>query len=227
MQSVIAELVMGPQPEAAKLAFLSLRTAKERAAFTGWQMDGWVRWLEGLRGEYERRMNRMCRILDAGRFQLKQGTPARAADADWGVITKTPLYAYDWPRGGMFVWVRMLLESHPLWGAATSAGASVDGPMLSSALTIFLTTAPYRVLVSAGTMFSATPEIRKEVGWGYLRLCFAAESDENVDLCSQRFVDGVHKFWKIKNVATLEDLLKDLLTVAAAAEEQDGAWFGC
>ncbi len=237
VQSLISELVLGPhQPEAVEAAFRALRTPRERATFRGWRMDGWVRWLEGLRGSYERRMVRMCRILDAGAVQLKQGTPVRAQDADWGVITKTQLYSFDWPRGGMFVWIRVHLESHPLWQAARSdvANGRVDGVQLSAALMIFLTREPFLVLVSPGLMFSATDAIRTEAGWAYLRMCFAAEADERIEDCTQRFVDGVQRYWKLKKVQDLEDLLKDFPVAAAmqeAAADGSASWsmtgFGC
>ncbi|KAI5292924.1 hypothetical protein KEM56_006169, partial [Ascosphaera pollenicola] len=63
-------------------------------------MTGWVRWLEGLRGMYERRMNRMCTILDSGSSLVSSSTRLRATSGsssvgtpgDWEVITTTPLY---------------------------------------------------------------------------------------------------------------------------------------
>ncbi len=121
VQSLVASLVLGndrPAAAAALSAFAALRTPRERAAFAGWHTVGWVRWLEGLRGAYEARMARLCRVLDAGAFQLKQGTPALPRDADWGVVTKTRLVHFRWPRGGMFVWLRVNFEAHPLWRAA-------------------------------------------------------------------------------------------------------------
>lgn len=210
VQSVISELVLGQQPAEATSSWLSLRTNRERASFGGWQTDGWVRWIEGLRGMYERRMVRMCRILDEGAVYVKQGTPRAAADSDVCVLTKTRLYEFAWPRGGMFVWLRVMLQDHPLFGAATSDGHDIiDGTALSTGLLIFLTRKPHLVLVSPGMMFSSTEEIRREVGWQYFRMCFAAESEENVDACSQRFARGVRKFWALKKVEELEELIKD------------------
>ncbi|KAI1377430.1 aromatic amino acid aminotransferase [Hypoxylon crocopeplum] len=227
-QVVIAETIMGPQAEAAA-AFAS-RSGKDKATFNGWKMDGWVRWLAGLRGQYERRMNRMCQILEDNSYQLKQSTPVRESDADWGVITKTKLYDFQWPRGGMFLWVHMRFETHPLWKAAGSKGNVINGTALSTALMIFLTHKPNLVLVSPGLMFSATPQIRDERGWAYYRLCFAAETEENIDACSLRFGEGVQKFWRIKNVKELEAILDEMNTFQAE-EVSDlvnlGAWMGC
>ena len=268
VQSLISELVMGPlpsgtgsdgsddaaaeKPKTTTSSFFGRKTvatssSKSEPSFSGWQMDGWVRWLEGLRGEYERRMNRMCTILDEGSFQLKQGTPVRSTDADWGVITKTPLFSFDWPRGGMFLWLRMNFEAHPLWlapradadiASSSSSGgdsAVLDGPTFSLALMIVLSSKPQLVLVSPGSMFSATDAIRAEKGWAYFRLCFAAESDENIEACSKRFVAGIQKFWKIKKVQDIEDLLRNApaaaADVAAAHEAGElgnlGTWLGC
>ncbi|KAI0122890.1 aromatic amino acid aminotransferase [Xylariales sp. AK1849] len=228
VQSVLAEALMGPQTEA-KAQFAS-RSTRDKATFSGWQMDGWVRWLAGLRGEYERRMNRMSSILEEGAYQLKQSTPVRDADSDWGVISKTKLYDFDWPRGGMFLWLRMRFETHPLWQVPGSQGNLINGTALSTALMVFLTTKPYLVLVSPGMMFSATPKIREERGWAYFRLCFAAESEENVDKCSERLVQGIQKFWRIKKVKELEDILNDI--GAASMEDNEGlvnmgSWMGC
>lgn len=232
VQSVISELVIGQQSAEVTSSWLSLRSGRERAAYSGWQVDGWVRWIEGLRGEYERRMNRMCRILDEGSVYVKQGTPRAAQDADVCVLTKKQLYDFAWPRGGMFVWIRVFFESHPLYGAASSDGtAIVDGAVLSTGLTMYLTKKPHLVLVSPGSMFSSTEDVRRDVGWQYFRLCFAAESEENVDLASRRFANGVRKYWGIKNVKELEDIIKDS-PIAAEVELDDevgnlGLYMGC
>lgn len=37
----------------------------------GWKTDGWVWWFEGLRGNYERRMQTMCTIFDDGKQLVK------------------------------------------------------------------------------------------------------------------------------------------------------------
>ncbi|KAK7749537.1 hypothetical protein SLS53_000113 [Cytospora paraplurivora] len=234
VQSVISELIIGQQPPEVEKSWLALRSNSQRASFTGWQTDGWVRWIEGLRGEYERRMNRMCRILDEGSVYVKQGTPRAAHDADLCVLTKTQLYDFKWPRGGMFVWIRVYLENHPLYGLPTSDGSKlIEGTTLATALLIYLTRKPFSVLASPGLIFSANDEIRRAVGWQYFRLCFAAETEENVDLCSKRFAKGVRKFWGIRKAEELEDLLRDAPGAAGAESAEDeeignlGLYLGC
>jgi DNA-binding transcriptional MocR family regulator len=199
---MVAELIMGPQSKTDG----GRGGAKDGE---GWKVDGWVRWLEGLRGMYERRMNRMCQILEDGRFDLKQYKPLSREDSDWAVVSKVKLYEFDWPRAGMFVWIKMMFESHPLWG-------QVDGPKMARALWIFLTTKPHLVLASPGQIFSPTIEIAEAEGWKYFRLCFAAVSEEEVDASSERFVKGIQAFWKIKSKKDLDDI------ETAASEEKEG-----
>ncbi|KAF4984305.1 hypothetical protein FDECE_17118 [Fusarium decemcellulare] len=208
VQALIAQVLLGPHPSA--LEAFNVLSEAEKPSFTGWKLDGWVRWLEGLRGEYERRMTRMCTILEENAFQLKQSTPERP-DADWDVITKTRLLEFDWPRGGMFVWLRVHFEQHPLFQARGGSSVPViDGPALAKAFLIHSTHAPHLVLGSPGGMFSATPEILTERGWRYIRLCFAAESDENIDAGTLRFAHSVQRFFRIKDVAEIEKLIAEL-----------------
>jgi DNA-binding transcriptional MocR family regulator len=192
VQSMVAELIMGPQA----------KNDGGRGGLKdgeGWKVDGWVRWLEGLRGVYERRMNRMCQIFEDGRFYLKQQRWLGDEEDDWAVVSKVKLYDFEWPRAGMFVWIKIAYESHPLWG-------QVEGPKLARALWIFLTTKPYLVLASPGQIFSPTEEIAEKEGWKYFRLCFAAVSEEEVDASSARFVKGVQAFWRIKSKKELDDI---------------------
>lgn len=165
----------------------------------GWKVDGWVRWLEGLRGSYEHRMQRMCTILDEGRFSLKQQTPIKEEENDWAVVSKVQMYDFNWPRGGMFLWVKVNYENHPL-------ASKVEGPTIARALWVFLTTKPHLVLVTPGVVFSPTEEIAEAEGWKYFRICFAAVTEDEIDASSVRFAAGVAAFWKIKSKKELEDI---------------------
>ncbi|KAL2023842.1 hypothetical protein VTK56DRAFT_1109 [Thermocarpiscus australiensis] len=267
VQGLIAELILGPsrakpqqQLQSSPLSSLSnlLRTARggnEDSSFsTGWHTDGWVRWLEGLRGTYERRMARMCRVLDRGAYLISTTpTPSFPSssssshhpdddddgshkNSEWSplmTVTKTPLFSYRWPRGGMFIWLRVHLESHPLWHAPrhshehTGGSAAVlDGPALSAALMVFLTTKPFRVLAAPGSMFSATDAVREQIGWAYYRLCFAAEAEANVERAAERFVEGVHAFWEVREVAVIERLLEGIEATGKGEVDEEGVGTG-
>lgn len=205
VQSMIAELLLGPGASDGK------GPAPEGK---GWNADGWVRWIEGLRGNYERRMNTMATILDEGKEAVKTGrrnslSEALAAnslsdqeDDEWSVVEKSQMYSFDWPVGGMFLWVRLHFDTHPLAG-------KVPGPRLSRAMWIYWTIKPYRVLVVPGLIFSPTDAIREKEGWQYFRLCFAACDDDQLAPISKRFVDAVNAFWRIRTVKKIDEILTE------------------
>ena len=211
VQSIIAELLLGPDQSG-----LAKKLKDGRGALPdgeGWKADGWVRWIEGLRGNYERRMNKMSQILDSGKYLVKSGrrnsltaaTESEETD-EWSVVEKTQMLSFDWPVGGMFLWLKILFENHPLYSHYKKIGQVSD---LSHALWIFWTTDPYLVLVSPGEMFSPTDEIKKAEGWKYFRLCFAAINDDDLAPVSERLVDGVTAFWRIKDKKTIDKLLEE------------------
>lgn len=134
----------------------------------------------------------MCRILDAG-SHLPAPSPCTDAEG-WTSIPPIPtssspaLLAFRWPAGGMYVWVRVALEAHPLF-------PSVSGPLLARALSTLLLDPPYLVVVGSGAHFSGTEAVRDEEGWARFRLCFTAVAEEEVEGASRAFVEGVHAFW--------------------------------
>lgn len=211
VQSMIGELLLGPDHSGLD------KTTKRKDGKgglpdgEGWKADGWIRWIEGLRGNYERRMNAMCSILEDGKYIVKsgrRGSLTQAADDidEWSVVEKTQVYSFDWPVGGMFVWLKVLFEAHPLYRVYKEAD---ELERLSRALWLWWTTKPWLVLASPGTIFSPTPEIRARDGWRFFRICFAAINEEDLKPTTERLSKGVQAFFKIRDKAVIEKLLED------------------
>ena len=190
VQSMIAELIIGPQASDD-----GGRGGTKDGK--GWQVTGWIRWLEGLRGNYERRMQTMCSILEEGKYLVKTGR-RQSISAEWSVVDRVQMFDFIWPLGGMFVWVKLNLQSHPLWKRASHK-------KLSQALWAHLTTDQYLVLVAPGLMFSPTEDIRDNKGWGYFRLSFAAVDEPDVEKMTKRFVEGFKNFWTKKSLKDIEE----------------------
>lgn len=234
VQSMIAELLLGPSPND------DGKGGRKDGEDKGWEVDGWVRWLEGLRGNYERRMNHMCSILHDGRELVKSGrrgslnealasvslSPSASNgdeeddDDEWAVVEKTALYDFTWPVGGMFVWLKMNFASHPLF-------SKVPGARLSRAMWIFWTTKPYLVLVSPGQIFSPTDDIRDNEGWKYFRMCFAACDEEQLGPITQRLTDAVQAFFRIKSVGKIDELLDEDEQALETRLARQGDAMGC
>lgn len=198
VQSLVAELILGPSDTADDPGRGGSKDG------SGWSGDGWVRWLEGLRGNYERRMQVMASILDEGQY-LVNGHPTPSypiEESDYEVVNKTHIFDFSYPMAGMFLWLRAHFETHNLY-------QKVGGPKLSQALWIFMTTKPYRVLLAPGTLFSPTEEISEKKGWQYFRLCFAAVNEEVVKTSSEGFVKCMRDFWAIDMEKDIDDILRD------------------
>ena len=94
---MIAELILGPHDPK--------HDRGDGKSEKGWQMDGWIRWLEGLRGSYERRMRIMCLVFEESKELVKSGSRKSIdIDNEWSVVDKVTLFNFMWPLGGMFVW---------------------------------------------------------------------------------------------------------------------------
>lgn len=230
VQSMISELILGPDHAGIDNPRSKVKKGSKGGLPNGegWKADGWIRWLEGLRGNYERRMHKMCKILDSEKHLVRSGRrnslagATKPEDADeWSVVEKTQMYSFDWPVGGMFIWLKIEFENHPLYSVYKKNG---ELARLSRALWFFWTTKPYLVLVSPGTIFSPIEEIEKAEGWKYFRLCFAAIDEDVLGPTSKRVADGVAGFWKIKNKKTIEKLLEeDEVTIEGCAGFADMA----
>lgn len=199
VQSMVAELILGQQDD-------STGSGKDEQS---WKMDGWVRWLAGLRAGYERRMQVMCNILDDGKHIIRDGS---AGYETWEIVDKVQMYEFSWPTGGMFVWLKACLETHPLH-------SKYRPEKLSRALWAHLIRKPYLCLAAPGTMFASTPESVDDAV-PYMRLCFAAIGESEVSDISQRLVDGFRSFWQRKS---LDD--EDALELVDVGRLPSG--FGC
>ncbi|KAF2754660.1 aromatic amino acid aminotransferas-like protein [Pseudovirgaria hyperparasitica] len=192
VQAMIAEMVMGP--------YKSGDGSGGNKDGSGWEMTGWVRWLEGLRGNYERRMNILCDRLEAGKTIVKAGRRGSLVSTEWSVVETTKIYHFTRPMGGMFAWVKFNFKSHPL-------ARTVDHKRLARALWIFWTTKPYLVLVGPGTIFGPTPEVQDQDAWKYFRMSYSAVGENELKPIGDRFVAGAHAFWSIKREEKIDDLL--------------------
>jgi DNA-binding transcriptional MocR family regulator len=182
VQSLVAEMIVGQDEKSAK-------SSKQIAP--GWHMDGWVRWLEGLRAGYETRMQAMCTILEENKYLFHRSSETHELD-DWEVVDRVQMYDFVWPMGGMFAWVEIRFDTHPL-------REQYSPERLSQAFWISLTQKPHLCLVGPGSMFAATPTSAKKAHL-YIRVAFAPMEADEVAPFTQRLVGGFRAFWQRKDL---------------------------
>ncbi|KUL92350.1 hypothetical protein ZTR_02290 [Talaromyces verruculosus] len=196
VQVMVAQLLLQQQGSPA-----TARKSADKEGL-GWTLDGWVQWLAGLRDAYERRVHDMCSALEEGRTVAidRPAAHRRSNSLDsWSVINKVPMYEFDWPLAGMFLWVKIRYDTHPLleiYGAEK----------VCTALWFFLLKKPFLILSAPGTMFAPTEAIRRGLAFQYIRLCFAPMAEEAVTDISQHFVAGCRAFWQLENFDDIEEL---------------------
>ncbi|RMZ80479.1 hypothetical protein DV737_g2998, partial [Chaetothyriales sp. CBS 132003] len=187
VQSLVAELIMG-----------STSGDAGSKHGLGWKGDGWVRWLEGLRGNYERRMQVMVSILEEGKFLVSNSEN----DGDFEVVSKRQIYDFAFPMAGMFLWLKAHFETHPLF-------EQCGGVKLAKALWVLMTTNEYKVLICPGYMFAPSEQIAEDKAWQYFRLCFAGVHEDLVKTSSQCFVKAFAAFWAIENEKDIDKLVEE------------------
>ncbi|EPS34475.1 hypothetical protein PDE_09439 [Penicillium oxalicum 114-2] len=194
VQSIVAQTIIGEQLKDKGAHALSKQDQPN------WHMDGWVRWLEGLRGGYEKRMNTMCTIFEENKFfysDQAEESPVVDPIDEWEVIERTQMLDFVWPKGGMFAWIELHLENHPL-------RSKYSEQRLSKAFWLHLTKKPHSCLVGPGQIFAAGPSSAKKQH-RYIRVSFAPMDPDDVTSYSNRLIDGFRSFWKRKNLDGLED----------------------
>lgn len=201
VQVMVAQLLLEQQSSA-----VARQSDKEGS---GWTLDGWVDWLEGLRDAYQHRVHEMCTILEEGKTVAIDGYTGRLASTgvdSWSVISKVPMYEFDWPVAGMFIWIKLRYDTHPLvdiYGAEK----------VCTALWFFLLQKPFLCLVGPGLMFAPTQAVRDRA-FQYMRLCFAPMAENAVADFSHHFVAGCRAFWQLENfddIPGLDESVPDMM----------------
>ncbi|KAF8640115.1 hypothetical protein AX17_001351 [Amanita inopinata Kibby_2008] len=192
-----------------------------------WKFDGYIRWLRGLRMQYRQRRDFFVDCLWE-QFDLGLGMSSEGAWTGCTVLTarqkhtkpkgpvgektlfnpvSNPVYfSFVPPTSGMFVWLRMHFEHHPLfpssgsgeletnlWTALAEAGV-LFGPGK------FHTREFYEKLDKArtnqGNMFVAQPEPETSSGFGHFRVSFSNAEFTELKSAVKIFASVLEDFWK-------------------------------
>ena len=126
------------------------------ALLTQWTLDGYVRWLRGLRTQYRHRRDFFVDCLEE-EFELlpEAGTASellcaypRGVSPDEKMRTRRPLLSFVPPSSGMFVWVKLY------FGDVPDKRDESDGSVLTPERQFWVRLTEAGVLVAPGWFFS-------------------------------------------------------------------------
>ncbi|KAH8147765.1 uncharacterized protein LAJ45_08231 [Morchella importuna] len=153
-----------------------------------WGMDGWIKWLENLRRLYEERMVMMREVLEK-----HSNAVLHFIEGDSIVVKKTRVYEFDSPDGGMFIWVRVLIESHPAYTEYTSTLGHSKLDMMTNLWSYIAET--QLSMPCPGWTFAPNAEIREGKSAERMRFCFAAINENQIREATERWGKGLQDFW--------------------------------
>lgn len=115
----------------------------------------------------------------------------------WEVVDQVQMFDFVWPKAGMFAWIEVLFDNHPL-------KSQFSHEKFSKAFWIHLTRKPQLCLVGRGSLFAASPKSAAEA-YKFIRVAFAPIEVDEVEPYIRRLVDGFRSFWLRKSSDSLED----------------------
>ncbi|PVH89495.1 PLP-dependent transferase [Cadophora sp. DSE1049] len=172
--------------------------------FRQWGVQGFVRWIEGLRASYLQKRDVLCEALAEGRDLIVHNRSKRKRHSEehnehhHNHKTKIRMYEFEVPAAGFLLWVQINTASHPL--SHTSRGKSRLTPSeIIQLLWKHLYGPPYNLLTIPGNIFAATPGVQKEIdaaGVGHLRLAFIGVETSDLKRVGEVFGNAMKTFWE-------------------------------
>ncbi|KAL5867612.1 hypothetical protein ACKVWM_011599 [Pyricularia oryzae] len=139
----------------------------------------------------------MVTVLERGKHVARASTTNGG-----GEDNKVAMFDFRWPMGGMFLWVEIKIENHPL-------AVSVDLRRLMCDLWIKCIRPPYLVLKVTGDDFAETEAVKTGRGYKFLRFCLAAIEEDLFEENSASFIAVCRDFWSIRRKKDVKRIITE------------------
>ncbi|KAE9411327.1 PLP-dependent transferase [Gymnopus androsaceus JB14] len=180
---------------------------------TSWGQKGFLRWMIAMRDTYTTRREWMCDII-AESFDLVPSPEGIVDDVvavqkDHGstkdAIT-VPLFSFSFPKGGMFLWIKLYLSSNSIYQTmlkeSQSSGTTAEAAVATTiewAEAFWMDLIKEKVLLTPGSYY--TPIIgaggmkHTQPGVTFFRLAFSFETREEMKLGIERMAKVFERWW--------------------------------
>ncbi|KAF9059540.1 pyridoxal phosphate-dependent transferase [Rhodocollybia butyracea] len=173
-----------------------------------WGQGGFLRWMVGLRDSYTARRDWMCDII-AENFDVLL-SPEGIVD-DVVAVRKShgstkdavPFFSFSFPRGGMFLWIKIYLSNNVAYQDMKVANASSSDSTVTAMWTeaFWMDLIKEKVLLTPGSYYTPIVGMGKrmpqEPGVTFFRLAFSFESREEMKLGIERMTKVFERWWPV------------------------------
>ncbi|KAL0579527.1 hypothetical protein V5O48_002456 [Marasmius crinis-equi] len=173
-----------------------------------WKYEGYIRWLKGLRSQYKGRRDDFVDCL-AEQFSLRETVrteghlegctvyEASLRAQNIFVDDKTPhvaVLSFVPPTSGMFVWLEVHFENHPLFGTLETTTLEMK---------LWTDLAEAGLVLGPGYLFSATRGENASRRRGHFRVSFSQCSLEEMKKSSKILSSVFREFMKLKSITVV------------------------
>ncbi|KAK3331543.1 pyridoxal phosphate-dependent transferase, partial [Apodospora peruviana] len=152
---------------------------------------GFVRWIVGLNANYRSRRNVFCETLFEGRDIGRN--PSEEDSESLSSRRKLRMYDFGVPEGGLYVWVKVHLDEHPLARPHDGKPALAIKDILIRLWNHLVTN--FTLLTVPGPLFAVDGTEGARIASHHLRLTFAAVRPADLRRAARLFGEGVKAFW--------------------------------
>lgn len=152
-------------------------------ALNRWGHEGWLQWLSNLKDEYQSRRDIMVKAIEK-----------------YKSIDDKLVLDFKSPAAGMFVWIHVQFQLHPL-------AKQFSISELSKAFWAFHATHKQPVLITPGYFFAPSQTDVEHLS-SYIRLSFAPSEKQNLERESEGFGRNSLEFWQIKDPEQIRALIE-------------------
>ncbi|KAJ3928171.1 MAG: pyridoxal phosphate-dependent transferase [Lentinula lateritia] len=171
-----------------------------------WGQDGYLRWLSGLRDSYTTRRDWMCDLI-AKNFDLVP-SPANIVD-DVVAVQKghgstkdaVPYFSLSFPKGGMFVWIKLYLPSTSTYQNMKVTSPSNEKATAKWAEAFWMDLIKEKVLLTPGSYYTPiigngiNERMPQESDVIFFRLAFSFETREEMKVGIERMANVFERWW--------------------------------
>ncbi|THU90949.1 PLP-dependent transferase [Dendrothele bispora CBS 962.96] len=174
-----------------------------------WRPEGYIRWLLGVRENYGIRRDWICDIirdvfdvLPAGNEYNDDFIAVKKGHGQLQDTKSAPFFSFTYPKGGMFLYIKLYLSQNPKFRALRNAAENQDEEANEKWTREFWKDLIQEKILLTPHFFYTPPgnvEKKEESDVAFFRMTFSYETREDMHIGIQRLAKAFEKNWEMEN----------------------------